>query len=484
MFGGIDGDIVWVGGPPTYKMDDTNSVEPYSPLCWRKLDPKTEISNYKSRVGLYDGITKFKKDDSDYTLTAFAADALEHMRTHGMDSVFYMKGCSASAARGTSAGAVEIFNYHSSYTKQQVKEAVQRLLSPTRSDPYVKAALSESGVWLTNSLHSSMKVSLKSTLAAKPSGPDLWMAIVSHCLNNHLRRLQELEKKFNATKLSDFPGENVEDYCLTVEDYLIQLDKDDHLPKDHLLTLVDRFTDCTVMDFKIEWMAQRPVVQKFIRNTAGKSKATVEAMPDRVTFQSLLETARESYKNLQPQWGPTANTQVANTAEIKRIAKLEALVGQLRSQIAGQTSSTSSGSSSSSDSVKSFPGKTCHGCGAQDMIRPHCPVCKGTSKDKGKGKTSNSSSSSNPAPGKWAAPKKGESEIRVIDGVTRKYCAKCRGGKGFWTKNHVTSEHQDDFKSKTQTEANVAAVSSKTVSFAEPLTTSQVQSLSAFLGLE
>jgi hypothetical protein len=61
--------------------------------------------------------TKFSKDDKEYPLSAFAADALEHMKTHGMDTVFYMKGVSAKAPAGSEEGALELFTYHAKYTK-------------------------------------------------------------------------------------------------------------------------------------------------------------------------------------------------------------------------------------------------------------------------------------------------------------------------------------------------------------------------------
>jgi hypothetical protein len=60
-------------------------------MCIRGDDPSTEMKGYNKRV-LEGNDIKFKRDDPDYTLLSFAADALSHMETYGMDTVFYMKG--------------------------------------------------------------------------------------------------------------------------------------------------------------------------------------------------------------------------------------------------------------------------------------------------------------------------------------------------------------------------------------------------------
>ena len=49
-----------------------------------------------------------------------------------------------------------------------------------------------------------------------------------------------------------------------------------------------------------------------------------------------------------------------------------------------------------------------------------------------------------PGTGKWAKPKAGESEKKKVDGVEMFCCSKCKGGKGFWNKTHVTADHKSE----------------------------------------
>ena len=39
---------------------------------------------------------KFKQDDPNYPLLTFATDALNHIKAHGMDTLFYMEGVGPS----------------------------------------------------------------------------------------------------------------------------------------------------------------------------------------------------------------------------------------------------------------------------------------------------------------------------------------------------------------------------------------------------
>ncbi len=96
-FGGTYGPApnVWIGGAPNEGFTASTNQEPATPLCIRGLDPVSEMKGYAKRVT--DGYeVKFKRDDPDFPLMAFAAEALNHMQTHGMDTVFYMKGADAS----------------------------------------------------------------------------------------------------------------------------------------------------------------------------------------------------------------------------------------------------------------------------------------------------------------------------------------------------------------------------------------------------
>ena len=84
----------WIGGPPLRgrlggAWTGTARSSPDTPCCYRPLDPYQQGRTYNKRIE--GNPTKFKRDDPEYSLLAFANDALAHMEEHGMDTYFYLE---------------------------------------------------------------------------------------------------------------------------------------------------------------------------------------------------------------------------------------------------------------------------------------------------------------------------------------------------------------------------------------------------------
>ena len=388
------------------------------------MDAVSEMKSYSKRT---EGCAiKFKRDDPDFSLLAFAAESLLHMENCGMDTVFYMNGVLAD---GT--GGEELFTFHTKFTRAQVEAHIQTKLTNATFDQFCKSALQESGQWLLNSLDESLKSSLRPQLTHRPSGPVIWMLIVSEVQSESLRRCTVLRKEFEALSLASFPGENVRDYAKKAQSILIQLEREDQLSTTHLLDIVDHLSACTVMDFKIIWMAKRPTVNSFLKNSAGKSKTVIAAMPDKIHFNDLLEAGKTDFGNLQHLWGKDHQT--------PKEKALTASLHQLQAKVTELNQKLSTNGSKNPDGKKSSGGKfKCHNCGKEGHIRPHCPDLK-------KPKDPKDDKSSNKAPGKWAPPKDNDPLEKEIDGKKMKWCAKCRRGKGRWNDSHTTADHQPGF---------------------------------------
>ena len=138
-----DSGVVWIGGPPKEDWSGSTLANPTTPLCIRGLDPVSQQKSYAKRV-LEGNSIKFKRDDDDYPLMAFADEALYHMQTHGMDTVFYMKG----AQDGDEAVGEKLFTYHTKYTKGHVDKFVRDALRSSGNGPqydsYYMEALKDS----------------------------------------------------------------------------------------------------------------------------------------------------------------------------------------------------------------------------------------------------------------------------------------------------------------------------------------------------
>ena len=161
LFGGVfdptkPDSPVWVGGKPNETLDDVLVPHPATPLCTRGLDPVSEMKGYP-RWCTEGSEIKFKRDNPEFPLTAFAHVALSHMETHGLDTVFYMTG----GEKGE-----ELFTYHTKHTKAKVDELIKDRMKTC--DHHALTALKDSAVCLVNSLDEFMKSALRLQLMAKP----------------------------------------------------------------------------------------------------------------------------------------------------------------------------------------------------------------------------------------------------------------------------------------------------------------------------
>lgn len=416
-FGAAHGnDYVWVGGAPLSKWTGSCLTESQTPMAFRGTDPMAEQKGYTKRTSGLE--TKFKRDDPDYSLTTFAADALTHMQTHGMDTVFYMKTADAGIKAGSSTGAMEVFTYHTRFTKGEVEAAINQRINNKTFDPYCVKALSESATWLQNSIDPSLKQSIRSSHSGIVSGPVFWMLIVAEVQSDSLRRCVVLAAEFESLSLTSVRGENVQEYCIKANNILVQLEKDDQLPSTHLLKLVDVFSGCSVMDFKVQWMGRRVDVERFVRESSGKSKEVIVNMPNYIHFQHLLDSAKSGYTNLKHLWGPSADGKpTQESALIAKLDQMEAMIATLNSGKTGETGKDDSWK----NRIK------CNYCKEVGHLKKDCPKAGSTKGD-------------------YSEPKDGET-TRTIDGKLRKWCTKCRrrGAKasetGMWTTTHTTADH-------------------------------------------
>jgi hypothetical protein len=414
-----------VGGPPLADFSGTYNQVFNSPLSIRGLAPESEIKNYTKRVveGCH---TKFKRDDPEFNLMSFASEALNHMETHGMDTVFYMTGVDSNGK-----GGVELFTYHSRFTRTQVAQFIADKVADGTYDYHAQTCLKESAAWLVNSLDESLKKTIRPKLASRPSGPEVWMMIVAEIMSDSLRRSTILTDKFKALSLAKFPGEDVQAYAQAADEILLQLERDQQLPPNHLMDIVDHMSACSVMEFQIHWMAKRIEVEKFMKETIGKDKQAVALMPNKIHFRDLLEEATAKYIGLLYKWGKNPNKK--EDAMLAQVKAMQAKVDKLTQQLQAKNNGNKNNNNNNGGKEK----RKCYNCGSEDHLKPNCPHPPKEDKEKKpEGETPSSSK------GKWAKPKAGEPHEKTINGKKRFWCSKCNDNKGRWNQSHKTDGHK------------------------------------------
>jgi hypothetical protein len=249
----------------------------------------------------------------------------------------------------------------------------------------------------------------------------------------------------------------VREYCKTAGDILTQLERDRQLPRTHLMTIVDVFSECTVTDFKVHWMGRRTAVETFIKESAGKDDAVVRSMPNYIHFLHLLDEGKQKSMNLQHKWGPTKDAEPSQAA---MLTKLTAQVATLNQKLRATTATPKA----DTGTPGTKEGLHCFACGKPGYTKKNCPACKAKREANAAQNGNANATPPTGSAGKWVAPKDGEPTEKMIDGVKYYYCAKCRRGKGKWNKNHTTEQHQVGFlkenKSSSDTgSANLAETS-------------------------
>ena len=437
--GGLIEDTPWIGGPPNESFDGPLHPYPLTPLCRRPNDSKTSGVNYSLRTNGLD--PPFKRDDPNFPLLAFADEALSHMQEHGMDTVFYMTG---------GKEAVELFTYHTRYTRSQVEKHINAKIADGTFDRWQVESLRESALWLKASLDPNLRLKLRTKMVNRPSGPVLWMIIVEHLQAEILTTAMNYQNHFNELKLASFKGEDVDAYCDAVEHDLMWLAKVDRLPDMHLLTICDARSKCSVMPFRIYCMNRQAAIHQFVTDSANKDKTVVESLPNYLTFAMLLEEARTQHKSLvsSKKWGSAtpSNPEQAN------LAKIQALINRLDQKITARDKPNGNNGNNQSErpgrngTFKDGTPKKCRNCGSKDHFVKDCPKPKADANGQ---QPSPAPAAETPAPngspGKWAPPKANEPTSKKIDGTLHHYCKKCRQGKGKWTRDHTEAQHIDGY---------------------------------------
>jgi hypothetical protein len=400
IMGGVINGTVWVGGKPSSTWDSTGNQKPQTPYAYR-LEGEKSLKIY---TYLTNGQThKFKRDDEQYALDSFSADAFSHMKKGGMDSVWYFPDPTDSDSM------LSLFEYHSLFTLEYVTKTVKRMRKSTY-DQFDVDNLEHSRSWIESSLDITLWNSIRPQVTSDLSGPEVYMVLVSEVQSDSIQSMRAKERKLEGMKLKDYPGENVRLLNVEILKLCSALEANKSLPRDMILTIVDKYTESTCMVFSVHFMQRRSAVEAFMRATAGKDPSVIAQMVDPITYRTLVQESSAKYQSLldTSKWpaSSTANDRGGAPDLLACIAKLESKVDAVLHQ-----RPTYDGGRDKS-SVK------CHNCGAVGHYRNECP------KD----------SVSKTPHWKTISPPAGEAETKHVNDKDWHWCGVCKR----WSTTHGT----------------------------------------------
>jgi hypothetical protein len=399
--GGVYHDIAWTGGKPDAGWTKSANQTPNTPFAMRMEGEKAIKTYARNTTGRS---LKFKRDDPQDSLHCFAEDAATHMEQTGMDSVFYF------ADPVDPTRMLDLFESHMHFTPEAVRTSILTMKASNTYDSYDLDNLKHSRTWLENSVDPTLWNSIRPQITREHTGPDLFMTIVAELQSDSIQSMRAKERKFEALKLKDYPGENVKllntDILLLVE----VMEKNRSLPIDALLTIVDKYTESASEDFRVHFMQRRSAVEAHIKSIAGKSPLIVSQMVGAITPRSLVlesNAKMQSLKDTGPHKWPATATANDKGGAPDFMAHMAKLVESQVSAVLQQRAPHRSGYDKSQ--------VVCYNCNEPGHLKRDCPKEPASSWKK-------------------TAPAAGDAQTKFSDGRNWHWCGVCNR----WSSTHGT----------------------------------------------
>jgi len=413
-FGGFFGQsqaFPWMGSKPTIDYPGTTLLAPKSVNATIPTDPSKYIKIYDGKIGANFKRT-FDPKILEYPLQAFAIDLWRHLESYGLDTCFYFQ----DAATGD---LLDIVNHYPRFTKEYV---ANEILSASRSNghygecSYALAALEDSGTLIYNLSSLDLQLRLQSCMSDPRlgcSGPVLWMCIVESIQSNSHMVFKQKALDLEKVTLSQFDGENIDQYVDHMRKQIILLRNARRLPVDINLTILNTLISSSVEQFRFNFYNSRTTENNFLTRTFGMSSIDVERLPDYVDPMIYLDRASEVYRQLLDThgWGPCK------------------VVGVNVADISQQKGGKLIRDRSDAQSTEQKSDKT------EDLNRSNSTI------NNNDNRRTNRNNNNNRRQSAWKSipPAAGHGSTKTVNAKVYHWCAKC----SYWRLGHDTASHQD-----------------------------------------
>lgn len=194
----------------------------------------------------------------------------------------------------------DLFKKHSRFSILQIKEHVAN--HRLTCDPYAETNYVWSGTLLLSTLHPELYAKVIQEVGVSPSGPEVFIATMKEVHNGaHYEQMEQLKASFKLLKLSDFPGENVQEANEKVKDIMDQLDGADMLSVgDHLLLhQVGLYEQSTSEHMRLWAVNEYNSVEAFVTRCRQLDPASLASLPRDQVIDYLTLADRSTTKYLE-----------------------------------------------------------------------------------------------------------------------------------------------------------------------------------------
>ena len=437
----------WTGGSNviTSRLARPKSVMAYRPQG--DLRSQDRIYRYCTE-GLEEERHLGPVEDSNTTvsITTWVAQIRHAMEERGMDTVMRIYNASTqqelymlSSEHWGRIAASDVTEQVVEYTT-----GVYQHGSTTQRNPscaFDRDNLRWSGQFIMNSITLPLWQLIERETGPEPTGPEAFYAIIQHAQVATASMVQSLVNDLKKMSLKQEPGQHVEQFSIKVTNIGRRL-SGSFIPVPNLNSLIIKpYLDCEVEAFRMTAIQLHAEADKQNSSStvAIKSQSNAQAAPE---FQTYITQLNSRFRELKAQdlWTPLAGPKVDSP-------EVQALRGQIKALSQKVNTQGGGGRGGRFNCGKRDKSQdTCHNCGEKGHHSYECPENGNSNDNNNDGQSSsNGMSESSQEEDNWKKkpPPEGDSEVKIVDGVTWKWCNKCwrktwRRGPGA----HTTSEHK------------------------------------------
>ena len=421
-----------VGGRPKPDWSGLDETQPFRAMQvshYRPIDPIKRVKGaYYRTIGLK---VKFSKGHS---INNFQKDVWQHLVTHGLDTIAYLKDPFRSSSM------INVVENHPKFCFNQANAVTLSKEGSKKFDQWDKENDADARQFLINSLDDDILEAIKHQIQPEFSFSTVWLYLIHHIITTSSARFDDIKATIRNMSPRQYEAQNITQLANDYLDKFKELESGGQMDYNLITPVLQSLRS-----------ADGPEIYKFsllnLENQADTVINTVGFMSSdqkdkymkemKLDINSICEVATAAYRKARDsnQWGPLI--QVRDRRGVPRASLVTLPDGSMAYAALAPVPYTPKGSKKE---------LICWNCGEKRHTKQECTKPDTNNKFKPKesygSKSSGHTKTNKEQNWNLVAPKKGDPETKTVEGSVWKYCAKC----GYWNSSHTTAEHVEKDK--------------------------------------